>query len=84
MTAGRRISYCWAVWWHSRHDSYLIGEPNGTTRTALFPTRRAARTYIAERYGYIKKRLDLQEEPHGWKVPTPVKVQVIVEMETRP
>lgn len=42
----------------------------------LFTTRSEARRYICERYGYIKTRPDLQAEPHGWKMPVPVRVAV--------
>ena len=48
-----------------------------TTRApVLFTTRAQARRYIEENYGYIRKRPDLRREPHGWKMPVPVKVTV--------
>lgn len=66
----------WAVQWHSvnkldgeRRD--LIG---GLDR--LFKTRKEARQYIKERYGFIQEREDLRIEPHGWKMPVAVKVVV--------
>lgn len=43
---------------------------------ALFRTRQKCRDYIKERYGYIEERSDLQEEPHGWMMPIPIKVKV--------
>lgn len=42
----------------------------------LFRTRREARAFIKERYGYIRKRPDLRAEPFGWKMPIPVRVTV--------
>ena len=42
----------------------------------LFRTRREAREYINEHFGYIRNRPDLQREPHCWKIPKPVKVRV--------
>jgi hypothetical protein len=44
---------------------------------ALFNKREEARIFIKGKYGYIKERKDLQQEPHGWKMPIPVKVRVV-------
>lgn len=44
----------------------------------LFTTRRAAAQWIKKNYGYIATRRDLRAEPHGWRVPIAVKVQVEV------
>ena len=41
-------------------------------------TRREAREWIKKHYGYISERPDLQIEPHGWKMPVPVKVRVVL------
>lgn len=70
----------WAVEWYSknraegvsRHFMWLYAAP------LLFGTRREARVYVNEKYGYIRKRPDLQREPHGWHVPRVVKVAVIL------
>lgn len=43
---------------------------------ALFNTRKEARAWVKEHYGYIAKRLDLQIEPHGWRVPKVFKVRI--------
>ena len=43
---------------------------------ALFRTRAEARKFADERYGYIRTRPDLQAEPHGWRVPRPIKLKV--------
>jgi len=69
----------WGVEWHSqnaldgvsRHLMFM--EPN---RPALFGTRREAREWISEKYGYIRLRRDLREEPHGWRLPRAVRVQL--------
>ena len=42
----------------------------------LFVTRREARAYARQKYGYIRDRLDLRREPCGWRMPRPVKVVV--------
>ncbi len=42
----------------------------------LFRTRQEARIYIQKRYGYIKKRKDLRTEPHGWRLPIPIRLTV--------
>jgi hypothetical protein len=43
----------------------------------IFPTRREAREWIKAKYGYIAERPDLRAEPHGWRVPTAVRVDVL-------
>jgi hypothetical protein len=70
----------WAVLWRyenkldgaQEHLIYDYGVPK------LFPTRRQARYYIANGYSYIKTRPDLRAEPHGWKMPIPVRVEIKV------
>lgn len=47
--------------------------------TALFRTREEARGHIRQHFGYIRRRPDLRAEPHGWKMPVPVKVRVSIE-----
>ena len=45
----------------------------------VFQTRREAREHIEKHYGYRRNRPDLKAAPHGWTVPMPVKIRVIVE-----
>jgi hypothetical protein len=45
----------------------------------LFRTKREAAAYIRERWGYIATRKDLRAEPHGWRMPVPQKVVVILQ-----
>lgn len=77
--------HCWAIVWWTADDNcegkraWLIGTPNGTTRTFLFPTKRQATDYIRLKYGYIAKRKDLRSAPHGWRVPYPTRVKVTIE-----
>ena len=42
----------------------------------MFKTRDESRQYIDEKYGYLKSRPDLKSEPHGWKLPIPIRVSV--------
>lgn len=68
----------WGAEWYSnnhldgetRHLIFHLGIP------ALFKTRREARAYIHKHYGYIKNRPDLRREPHGWRLPRPIRVEV--------
>jgi hypothetical protein len=68
----------WGVQWYS------VNRLDGITRRLiwggglplLFRTRKDARDYVAERYGYIRHRPDLRAEPHGWRVPRAVRVEV--------
>ena len=45
-------------------------------RALLFTTRQECRDWINKHYGYIKHRKDLRSEPHGWRLPEAVKVDV--------
>lgn len=45
----------------------------------LFLTRRACREWIERTHSYIKHRKDLREEPHGWRMPVPVRVVIQVQ-----
>ena len=69
----------WAIQFRSNNqlDGYrsflMCGDD---CNVVLFSTREEARKYNQTRYGYIKDRADLKKEPHGWKMPRVVKVQV--------
>ena len=60
--------------------TWLEGCAVGPVRTLLFETRKEARTYAKERYGYLRKRLDLRAEPYGWRMPQVVRGLVMVEV----
>ncbi len=47
-------------------------------RIMVLETREEARMYKQKHFGYIAKRPDLKAEPHGWKSPEIVKVDVAV------
>jgi hypothetical protein len=64
----------WGVRWHSRNR--LDGDLRHLMWTPLFRTRRECRAFIDDEYGYIRKRPDLRVEPHGWRVPKAVRVEV--------
>lgn len=81
MTKPRRaapvVVHAWAVKWRSvkgLDGSYVRLQDLG--RRGTFSTRKACKAYIDEQYGYIRERKDLRVYPHGWRVPTPVKVTV--------
>lgn len=70
----------WAVFWRSgdgkeRGDRHFMW--NYAT-TLTFNTRREARAYIEEQYGYIRTRPDLRQEPFRWRLPEAVRVDVIL------
>ena len=76
--AMRPVSLWGAMW---RSDNRLSGKTErllwmNPKRPALFDTRREAREWIAKGFGYIKDRPDLRREPHGWKMPVPVRVRI--------
>ena len=68
----------WAAEWYSRNrlDGVTRNIINANYVPALFRTRRQCRQFIEEKYGYIKSRRDLRAEPHGWRMPTAIKVKV--------
>jgi len=41
----------------------------------LFATRRQACAYREKRYGYIRTRVGLRVEPHGWRMPKVIRVE---------
>lgn len=82
----------WAIKWRSENKldgkrEHLVGTSwrdrpaytYGGYTIAVFRTRREARQFNTDHYGYIRHRTDLKAEPHGWKVPQVVKVRVSVE-----
>ncbi len=68
----------WGALWNSHNnmdglDNHLIcrkGLP------VIFKTRKAAKAWIDETHGYIRDRKDLRVEPHGWRMPTPVRITI--------
>lgn len=73
------MSEIWAAQWHSQNQ--LDGERKHLLYEdclpKLFTTRRETREYIKAKFGYIADRPDLRAEPHGWRMPQPVKVTVV-------
>jgi hypothetical protein len=70
----------WALRWRSknRRDGLVEHIVYGKDcLPVLFATREAARRYRDERFGYIRHRADLRGEPHGWRLPVPVRVRVV-------
>ncbi len=70
----------WSVLWRS--ENTLDGKYEHLVYENCFPvmfrTRSRARNYITTQFGYIKERPDLRSEPHGWKIPLPVKISIKV------
>lgn len=79
MEIAGRIVNLWALVW--RGENKIDGKRNHIINKncvpLLFLTRQQAREYNEEHYGYIRQRPDLREEPHGWKMPLPIKVKVV-------
>lgn len=66
----------WGLEWFSETKldgttHHLIFE---NCRPVFFDSRHEARKYANEKYGYIKSRKDLRVEPHGWRMPKPVRI----------
>jgi hypothetical protein len=71
-------TFFWAVQWRSKNK--LDGESRHFcwehADVRLYRTRREARMFIDQEYGYIRHRPDLRAEPHGWRMPRAVRVIV--------
>ena len=72
----------WAAKWSQTnqldgHQEHLVLWSWRTALPALFKTRAECRAWIEEHYGYIRGREDLRREPHCWRVPQAVRVDVI-------
>jgi len=66
--------------WAIKHAHGKNIKPAGDAQVACtFRTKRDAQEFIRENYGYIARRADLRKEPHGWRMPLPVKVLISVE-----
>lgn len=70
----------WAAMWRSENMAdgktrYLLNE---NCLPVLFRTRRETREYIEKKYGYIRRSRGLRAEPHGWRMPIPVRVIVAI------
>lgn len=70
----------WAVKWRSTHESWLMSRQ---CLPLLFTTRKEARAWIEENYGYIRTRPDLRAAPHGWRMPQAVLVTVTLKEKKR-
>lgn len=68
----------WGAMWHSESRLSSVREflIHRDCIPVLFDTRRKARIFIKKEYGYLKTRKDLREEPHGWRLPRPVRVEI--------
>lgn len=78
-----RLAKAWALEWRSLNlldgeRRHLIHDAR-TNLPLLFKTRARARQHAASGYGYIRRRPDLQQEPHGWHMPRAIKVAITVE-----
>lgn len=72
------ICSAWGCLWRSKNKldglrEHLIRD-GGVP--ALFRDRKSARAFIKSKYGYILRRPDLRDEPHGWRLPMAVRVEV--------
>ena len=57
---------------------YPYAPAGAVQHTLTYKTKREAAAAIKEHFGYIAKRKDLRMEPHGWRMPVPVKVIIEV------
>ena len=67
----------WGVRWRKTGiipSEYIVYE---NSLPVLFRTRAEARAWIDKRYGYIRRRKDLRNWPHSWRIPQPIRVKVV-------
>lgn len=69
----------WAALWRSKNQLNSLAEHviYDDCLPKLFRTKREATAWIREGYGYIRHRSDLRAEPHGWRIPKPVRVTIV-------
>jgi hypothetical protein len=67
----------WTLKWVSLGDTHIMWHE---CQPLLFRTKREARDYAEREYGYIKERQDLRMPPHNWRMPKPVRVDVILRL----
>lgn len=68
----------WALEWRGNETHIMWSD----CMPLLFKTRKAAREYAAEHFGYIPKRADLRKPPHNWRMPRAIRVAVQLERRT--
>ena len=75
----------WAAEWHSCNKADGVSRHllHDDFNVKLFTRRCDCVCWIRQHYGYIAKRRDLRREPHGWRMPRPVRVTVKYQWETR-
>ena len=66
----------WGLLWHAKNRlsgcrEHLMFE---NCELLMFTRRSDARAFAHQKYGYIKTRHDLRVEPHGWRMPRPIKI----------
>ena len=70
----------WGAEWRSNNqldgDCRYIMHERGMP--IVFRTRQEARHWINEKYGCIRHRKDLRSEPHGWRMPKALRIDVTV------
>lgn len=79
-SAKEKVSHWGLLWWVSEKFTY---EPRShllyeNCKPVMFKTRKEARDFAIEKYGYIKVRDDLRRYPHGWRLPKPVRITGII------
>lgn len=70
----------WGALWRSNNkldgvNQHIIFE---NYLPALFLTKKEAIKFIKQKYGYIATRKDLRDEPHGWRMPKPIKLKISI------
>lgn len=68
----------WGLLWRSknRRDGVVEHLLYVNCLPVLFATKKEASAYAAREWSWLKTRPDLRREPHGWRMPKPVKVRL--------
>jgi hypothetical protein len=68
----------WGALWYSKNrlDGVSCHIINENCLPMLFATRRKARKWLNEKYGYIKTRKDLRGKDYGWRFPRIVRLKI--------
>lgn len=76
----------WAVKWRSGPNNidqrvweHFCPRTAGELGSCVFKSRKAAKAWAKEQFGYITARRDLRRYPHDWRLPIVVRVSLTIQ-----
>lgn len=76
----KHIIYRWGLLWWSKNkpdiQNHLIFKKS---EPVTFRTRKEAREFANQEYGYIKTRKEARAQPFGWRFPKAVRISITID-----